>query len=149
MHRAVLLTAVVGLTWYRRLHRQEIIRGGFLRVDHGRYGSGGGAGASGVAPHAAHYPAAGAAHHFTWRVLTKLSASPGDGDGLCAGDAGAVLHHPDDLQPHPVIPLLMVALPVLAITSVLSLIQYLVERGWPAASAARRSIAPRRQPSRC
>jgi polar amino acid transport system permease protein len=39
-----------------------------------------------------------------------------------------------------VIPLLMVgAVWYLAITSVLSLIQYLVERAWPAANAARRS----------
>ncbi|STU90096.1 amino acid ABC transporter permease [Klebsiella pneumoniae] len=60
-----------------------------------------------------------------------ISLAQGNGDGVRPGDAGTVLHHPDDLQPYPG------GDPAvdgrrrwyLAITSVLSAIQYLVERG--------------------
>jgi polar amino acid transport system permease protein len=138
-------TAVVGLTLVQSAYTAEIIRGGFLGVDHGQYEAAAALGLPAwrrtlriILPQAL--------RTILPRVSMKLSASPRDGDGLRAGDAGAVLHHPDDLQPHPGGDPAADggAVWYLAITSVLSLIQYLVERAL--ARSERRSAvnSPRR-----
>ncbi|VDA78814.1 hypothetical protein BANRA_00032 [Klebsiella pneumoniae] len=82
------------------------------------------------AAHAAHYSAAGAAHHPAIR-LQRSSVWPGNGDGV--RPAMPELFYTIQMiynRTQEVIPLLMVgAAWYLAITSVLSAIQYLVERG--------------------
>ena len=93
-------TAVVGLTLVQSAHTAEIIRGGFSALTTGsmkpppRWGYR-------LAAHAAHYSAAGAAHHLALRLQRDHQSGQGNGDGVRPGDAGTVLHHPDDLQPYP------------------------------------------------
>jgi hypothetical protein len=90
-------TAVVG-TLVQSAYTAEIIRGGFLgsitvsmkRPRHSVY-------RPGVVPYVI-LPQA--LRTILPPDSTKSSASQRDGDGLRAGDAGTVLHHSDDLQPH-------------------------------------------------
>ena len=149
-------TAVVGLTLVQSAYTAEIIRGGFLGVDHGQYEAAAALGATRLAAHAAHYSAAGAAHHPAIRLQRDHQSGQGNGDGVRPGDAGTV--HTIQMiynRTQEVIPLLMVgAAWYLAITSVLSAIQYLVERGLArserrsAVNSARssRTTQPARQP---
>ena len=89
-------TAVVGLTLVQSAYTAEIIRG-ILGVDHGQYEA---AAALGL-------PAGG---RRTLRIIlpqalrtilpagfNEIISGERDGDGICAGNAGAVLHHPDDI----------------------------------------------------
>ena len=124
-------TAVVGLTLVQSAYTAEIIRGGFLGVDHGQYEA---AAALGLP-----------ASRRTLRIIlpqalrTILPAGFNEIISLAKGTAMVyVLAMPELFytiqmiynRTQEVIPLLMVgAAWYLAITSVLSLIQYLVERG--------------------
>ena len=124
-------TAVVGLTLVQSAYTAEIIRGGFLGVDHGRYEA---AAALGLP-----------ASRRTLRIIlpqalrTILPAGFNEIISLAKGTAMVyVLAMPELFytiqmiynRTQEVIPLLMVgAAWYLVITSVLSLIQYLVERG--------------------
>lgn len=124
-------TAVVGLTLVQSAYTAEIIRGGFLGVDHGQYEA---AAALGLP-----------ASRRTLRIIlpqalrTILPAGFNEIISLAKGTAMVyVLAMPELFytiqmiynRTQEVIPLLMVgAVWYLAITSVLSLIQYLVERG--------------------
>ncbi|MBD3720799.1 ABC transporter permease subunit [Klebsiella pneumoniae] len=100
---------MVGLTLVQSAYTAEIIRGGFLGVDHGQYEA---AAALGLP-----------ARRRTLRIILPqalrtilpsgfneiISLAKGTAMVYVLGDAGTVLHHPDDLQPYPeVIPLLMV-----------------------------------------
>lgn len=124
-------TAVVGLTLVQSAYTAEIIRGGFLGVDHGQYEA---AAALGLP-----------ASRRTLRIIlpqalrTILPAGFNEIISLAKGTAMVyVLAMPELFytiqmiynRTQEVIPLLMVgAAWYLVITSVLSLIQYLVERG--------------------
>ncbi|WP_297199509.1 amino acid ABC transporter permease [uncultured Pluralibacter sp.] len=124
-------TAVVGLTLVQSAYTAEIIRGGFLGVDHGQYEA---AAALGLP-----------APRRTLRIIlpqalrTILPAGFNEIISLAKGTAMVyVLAMPELFytiqmiynRTQQVIPLLMVgAVWYLAITSVLSVIQYLVERG--------------------
>jgi len=136
-------TAVVGLTLVQSAYTAEIIRGGFLGVDHGQYEA---AAALGLP-----------AWRRTVRIIlpqalrTILPAGFNEIISLAKGTAMVyVLAMPELFytiqmiynRTQEVIPLLMVgAVWYLAITSVLSLIQYLVER-WMARSERRSAINP-------
>lgn len=116
-------TAVVGLTLVQSAYTAEIIRGGFLGVDHGQY------------------EAAAALGLPAWRRTLRTILPSGFNEiiSLAKGTAMVyVLAMPELFytiqmiynRTQEVIPLLMVgAAWYLAITSVLSAIQYLVERG--------------------
>ncbi|WP_455428155.1 amino acid ABC transporter permease [Dryocola sp. LX212] len=136
-------TAVVGLTLVQSAYTAEIIRGGFLGVDHGQYEA---AAALGLP-----------AWRRTVRIIlpqalrTILPSGFNEIISLAKGTAMVyVLAMPELFytiqmiynRTQEVIPLLMVgAVWYLAITSVLSLIQHLVER-WLARSERRSAINP-------
>lgn len=91
-------TAVVGLTLVQSAYTAEIIRGGFLGVDHGQYEAAAALGLPAwrrtlriILPQALR----------TIRLQRDHQSGQGNGDGVRPGDAGTVLHHPDDLQPYP------------------------------------------------
>jgi polar amino acid transport system permease protein len=133
-------TAVVGLTLVQSAYTAEIIRGGFLGVDHGQYEA---AAALGLPAYAAHYSASGAAHHFASGFNEIISLAKGT--AMVYVLAMPELFYTIQMiynRTQEVIPLLMVgAVWYLAITSVLSLIQYLVERAL--ARSERRSAVKR------
>ncbi|MFE4110135.1 amino acid ABC transporter permease [Kosakonia sp. YIM B13611] len=138
-------TAVVGLTLVQSAYTAEIIRGGFLGVDHGQYEA---AAALGLP-----------AWRRTLRIIlpqalrTILPSGFNEIISLAKGTAMVyVLAMPELFytiqmiynRTQEVIPLLMVgAVWYLVITSVLSAIQYLVER-WLARSERRSAISPTR-----
>ncbi|ARD60781.1 amino acid ABC transporter permease [Kosakonia radicincitans DSM 16656] len=139
-------TAVVGLTLVQSAYTAEIIRGGFLGVDHGQYEA---AAALGLP-----------AWRRTLRIIlpqalrTILPSGFNEIISLAKGTAMVyVLAMPELFytiqmiynRTQEVIPLLMVgAVWYLVITSVLSAIQYLVER-WLARSERRSAISPSRK----
>ncbi|QEM91591.1 amino acid ABC transporter permease [Kosakonia radicincitans] len=139
-------TAVVGLTLVQSAYTAEIIRGGFLGVDHGQYEA---AAALGLP-----------AWRRTLRIIlpqalrTILPSGFNEIISLAKGSAMVyVLAMPELFytiqmiynRTQEVIPLLMVgAVWYLVITSVLSAIQYLVER-WLARSERRSAISPSRK----
>ncbi|VTO27471.1 amino acid ABC transporter permease [Klebsiella pneumoniae] len=69
-------TAVVGLTLVQSAYTAEIIRGGFLGVDHGQYEAAAALGATRLAAHVAHYSAAGAAPPSCPPASTRSSVWP-------------------------------------------------------------------------
>ena len=138
-------TAVVGLTLVQSAYTAEIIRGGFLGVDHGQYEA---AAALGLP-----------AWRCTLRIIlpqalrTILPSGFNEIISLAKGTAMVyVLAMPELFytiqmiynRTQEVIPLLMVgAVWYLVITSVLSVIQYMVER-WLARSERRSAVNSRR-----
>ncbi|MDD7998071.1 UNVERIFIED_ORG: polar amino acid transport system permease protein [Kosakonia oryzae] len=139
-------TAVVGLTLVQSAYTAEIIRGGFLGVDHGQYEA---AAALGL-------PAWRRTLHIILPQALRTILPSGFNEiiSLAKGTAMVyVLAMPELFytiqmiynRTQEVIPLLMVgAVWYLVITSVLSAIQYLVER-WLARSERRSAISPSRK----
>lgn len=93
-------TAVVGLTWCRAPIPRRLFAAAFSALTTG----------SMKPPPRWGYPPGGArcalfclgaAYHPAIRLQRDHQSGQGNGDGVCPGDAGTVLHHPDDSQPYP------------------------------------------------